>query len=152
MSTIERATTARTIEETVRRIHSEVISAGRLELFDELYAEDFVFTGREGTATREDVKRYLEGWRSAFSDLHSTVDHIVVQGNRAFWSDHYSGTNDAAWNGEPATGRTVTDIESMNEGTFNAAGQLLTHRMVTDEISERMQLGLLPPTPLLGTG
>lgn len=38
----------------------------------------------------------------------------------------------------------------MNQGTFNAAGQLLTHRMVTDEIAERMQLGLLPQTPDMG--
>ena len=143
---------AQQIQETVRRIHSEILTEGQLDVIDELYAEDFVFTGREGTATRAMVKSYLEGWRHAFPDLRSVVDRVVVEGDTALWSDRYSGTNTEDWNGEPATGRRVIDIVSMNEGTFNASGQLLTHRMVTDEMSERMQLGLIPQTPVLGAG
>lgn len=39
----------------------------------------------------------------------------------------------------------------LTQASFNAAGQLVAHRMVTDEIVERMQLGLLPEIAFLGT-
>lgn len=138
-------------KDTIRRIYADVLNQGQLELMDELYADDFTFTGREGTATREDTKNYLRGWREAFSDLEFVIERVIVEGDNASWSDYYSGTNSAAWNGLPATNRRVEAVLSMHEGTFNQDGQLLAHRMVTDEIDERMQLGLLPPTPVLGT-
>ncbi len=138
------------IEQTIRTIHDQIVSRGRLDLVTDLYAEDFVFTGREGTGTREEVRTYIDQWRQAFPDLHSVVERVVVDGNTAFWADSYSGTHSGDWGDQRATGRRVEGILSMNEGTFNQAGQLLTHRMVTDEINERMQLGLLPSTPVLG--
>lgn len=43
------------------------------------------------------------------------------------------------------------NLDVLTQASFNAAGQLVAHRMVTDEIVERMQLGLLPEIAFLGT-
>src|SRR3954464_15477929 len=97
--------------QTVRRFYDEVINGGRLEMIDELLADNFVehqeFPGIP--ATRDGVKQFFTMWRQAFPDTKATIEVLVEQGDElvavyATWS----GTHQGEFMGIPSTGKQIT--------------------------------------------
>jgi hypothetical protein len=63
----------------LQRIFQEVVNEGRLEVADELFAEDFVSHGPMGDMEgREAFKSVVAQWRSAVPDLHCEVRNVIV--------------------------------------------------------------------------
>lgn len=94
----------------VRRIWEEVWNKGELDVVDEVLAEDYVghipampgpICGTEG------FKQLITAYRTAYPDVHVTVDDVIEAGDRVVvrWTSH--GTNTGALMGIPPTGRTV---------------------------------------------
>src|SRR5260370_22038287 len=68
----------------VRRFIEEGWNQGNVAVFDELFAPNFIFhePAFPQVRTREDGKRWLIQSRSAFPDLHLTVDDMIAEGDQ----------------------------------------------------------------------
>ena len=97
--------------ELVRRYFEEVYNNRRLDLVDELLADDF---GRSNAANphenepgNDDDVRRVQAWLDAFPDLHITIDDLFAAGDRVAVRSTWTGTQRGplAQFGAPATGR-----------------------------------------------
>ena len=59
---------------TLRRMYEEVYNKGDLSLAPQLIAADYHFGDLKGP---DGWKQAVTNWRSAFPDVHFTVDHAV---------------------------------------------------------------------------
>ncbi|HEY64452.1 MAG TPA: ester cyclase [Caldilineae bacterium] len=70
---------ARENETLVRRDNDEVWNQNKVDVIDELYTEDFVLHDMgQDYHGREAYRQYVMTTRSAFPDLHSTIDDIMA--------------------------------------------------------------------------
>jgi steroid delta-isomerase-like uncharacterized protein len=129
----------------VRRFIEEVQNEKRLELFDELNAEDFVnLSAPPGMASdREGGKMFLGGFLSAFPDSRVTIDDMIAEGDRVATKKTFTGTHSAEGIGIPPTGNRVTiqyvDILRLRDG------RIIEHWLSMDQLSFMQQLGVIPP-------
>ncbi len=106
------------VEAFLRRMFDEIINQGRLEVADELFAEDFVDHGPMGDITGRDAfKQLVAQWRDAVPDVHCEVDTVIAQGDLCAWLVRTTGTHTGDGLGFPATGRTFRTV-SANIGRF----------------------------------
>lgn len=100
-------------EKLARRYVEEVINNGRLDLVDEIYAEDYVNhmtnegDGSSGVSGRDAIKDIVNQWRAAFPDVQVTIDDIFETGDRVAFRATVRGTHDGDWSGMIATGRPI---------------------------------------------
>jgi predicted SnoaL-like aldol condensation-catalyzing enzyme len=65
----------------VHRVAEEVFSEGNLDVVDELYAANFVQHGPDGEVNGpEGVKQVVTMYRTAFPDVHVTVEDLIAEG------------------------------------------------------------------------
>lgn len=132
-------------KDTIRRMFDEVVNHGKIEVVDELFAEDFQTKTPQGTLDREGFKGYVLAWRTGFPDIVCDVDDLIEEGDRIAWSVRARGTHTGDFNGIPATGRTV-DFDSLNIGEFRN-GRAVKHTVLMNDIAMLTQLGLMEPPP-----
>lgn len=128
----------------LQRMFDEVINEGRLDVADELFAEDFVDHGPMGDVQgREAFKGLVEQWRSAVPDVHCALENVIVEGDIAGWVVHTTGTHTGDGLGFPATGKPFETV-SANIGRFR-------DDLAAEHWSEQglfpmlLQIGALPP-------
>lgn len=81
---------------------------GDVEALDGLVAPNYLRHGSDGSALDlAGFKASITATRSAFPDLVTTIDEIVLAGDRAAIRWHSTGTHAASLLGVPATGRRV---------------------------------------------
>jgi predicted ester cyclase len=128
---------------TVRRMFDEIINQGRLEVADELFAEDYVDHGPMGDLQgREAFKQMVAVWRDAVPDVHCAVDQLVAEGDVIGWVVHTTGTHTGDGLGFPATGKTFA-TSSANIGRFRD-GQAVEHWAEQGMFPMLIQLGVIP--------
>jgi steroid delta-isomerase-like uncharacterized protein len=126
-----------------RRAFEEILSQGRFELAEQLYAKDFINHGIHSTANLEEDQAALKGWHQAFSDIVIVPEKLIAEGDLVtiYWVAR--GTNTGTGNGLPATGKKAElagiTIWRIIEGKSRRSGLHLIDSMM-------QQLGLLPPT------
>src|ERR1700761_8627085 len=90
------------------RITNEIWNEGRLELIDELIAEDLVdhveLVGLEGNG-RARYRASLELTRAAFPDYQNPLDLVLADGDYAVSYGRSTGTHRGEYLGIPPTGR-----------------------------------------------
>jgi steroid delta-isomerase-like uncharacterized protein len=95
-----------------RRIVDEAFAQGKVEVIDELVAEDFVnhdISGPPGLPPgREGVKELVRFYRTAFPDATVTVDDQIAEGDKVVTRYTARGTHQGDFAGMPATGRQFT--------------------------------------------
>jgi predicted ester cyclase len=93
----------------VRRNTEEVQGGGDWELFDELFADDFVdHTPQPGvTADKGGVRILYKSLRAAFPDFHAKIHWQSVEGNLVTTYKVYYGTHQGTFLGIAPTGRKV---------------------------------------------
>lgn len=92
----------------VRRWADEAVAAGRLEVFDELLAEDVRDVGPSGeTVGREPFKARAGAVYRAFSQRTVTVDALVVEGDAIAWRWTLRGVHTGPFGDVAPTGRAV---------------------------------------------
>jgi C-1 hydroxylase len=64
----------------VRRFYHELWNGRKLELADEIVAEDLVFRGSLGASIRgrDGLKTYVHAIRTAFPDWHNEIDEMIA--------------------------------------------------------------------------
>ena len=129
---------------TMRRIY-ELLSAGDIDGFGDLVAEDFV--EHEETPglepTKEGVKQFFRMYRAAFPDLRMEAQDVLVSGDKVVARVRGTGTHDGEFMGMPATGRSV-DVQLIDIIRFGDDGLAHEHWGVFDALAMMQQLGAIP--------
>jgi steroid delta-isomerase-like uncharacterized protein len=124
----------------VRRLIDEAQSQGKLDVVDELLAEDFVdHTPMPGVPpTRAGVKMLFGYLRSAFPDLHVHVQEQIAEGDKVMTRKVFAGTHRGEFMGAPPTSRPVS-FEVIDILTLRG-GKIAEHRLIVDQLSLQQQL------------
>ena len=126
-----------------RRGVEEILSQGKFELADELYAKDFVNHGGSRDYTLAEDQAAARGWREAAPDLKMTVEKLLVDGDfvTVLWNGE--GTNTGTGNGLPATGKRL-HVRGITIWRITD-GKIREEWSQFDEARILLQLGLLVP-------
>jgi len=130
----------------IRRIYEEVFNKGDLSVVPELIAPDYVVRAPGGQEYKgpEGFKQFITMTRTAFPDLHMTVEDIVAEGDKVAHCGNLRGTFKGEIMGIAPTGKQVT----MTVTTISrfAGGKEVEARMNYDQLSMYQQMGVTPPT------
>ena len=126
-----------------RRFIREGFTQGRLEVCDELVAEDMVEHQRglrSGPDGAKDTIRTLHAW---FSDFELRIEDVAATEDTVWIRCTGSGVNTGSVFGHPPTGRrtsiTVVDVLRWRDG------RLVEHWGVPDQLGLLVQLGIFDP-------
>ena len=91
----------------VRRNTEEVQSKGNFDVFEELFADDFVdHTTQPGTTPdKAGVRKFYTDMREAFPDFHAEIHWQLADGDRVTTYKTYHGTHDGPFLGIAPTRR-----------------------------------------------
>jgi steroid delta-isomerase-like uncharacterized protein len=125
-----------------RRAFEEILSQGRFELAEQLYAKDFINHGIHSTANLEEDQAALKGWHQAFSDIVIVPEKLIAEGDLVsiYWVAR--GTNTGTGNGLPATGKKA-ELAGITIWRI-VDGKIKEEWSAFDQLSMMQQLGLLP--------
>ncbi|MBV9279943.1 MAG: ester cyclase [Chloroflexi bacterium] len=131
----------------IRRLFEEVFNQGRDDVVDEIIAPNYVarFPGRPDPLRGPDgVKQNQRVFRTAFPDIHETVEEMITQGDRLAVRWTGSGTQHGPLMGIPPTGKqvTVTGISIFRI----ADGKVVEGWISMDLLAVLQQLGAMPPS------
>jgi predicted ester cyclase len=115
----------------MRRVFVEAMGQGRLDVVDECLAPDAVDRHPFGP-DEPDMRAHLKGaitmLRGAMPDLAVTVEDLVAEGNQVAARVTLRGTHTGTpLFGRAAQGRAL-QVEQFHLGSFNDAGQGVTHQ------------------------
>ncbi|MFD6099602.1 ester cyclase [Nocardiopsis flavescens] len=97
-----------TRRELIERVWARAWNLGEVDALDGLLADGYRRHSAESPPQDpEAFKASILATRSAFPDLATTLDEIVVEGDRAAIRWHSTGTHQGPLMGVPATGRVV---------------------------------------------
>ena len=125
-----------------RRAFEEILSGGRFELAEELYAKDFINHGIHRNASLEEDQAALKGWHEAFPDVSIMPEKLIAEGDLVtiYWVAR--GTNTGTGNGLPATGKKA-ELAGITIWRI-VDGKIKEEWSAFDQLSMMQQLGLLP--------
>ena len=136
------ADTAEQRKAVARRVFDEIFNQGKFDAANEIYAKDFVNHGVSRDIGLKEDQDAARGWRSAFPDLHTKVDKMLVDGEfvTVLWSG--GGTNTGEGNGLPATGKKLTG-RGITIWRISG-GKIREEWSEFDQLRILQQLGLMP--------
>ncbi len=126
------------------RVWEEIWHQGKLSLLDELFATDFVRHDPNGRVLRgvEQNRQFISSMRTAFPDLHYTVDDEIAEGDKVVVRYHFDGTHREQFMGVPPTGKRVTYTGIL---IYRFVGGKIAEQWTeTDLLSFLQQLGVVP--------
>jgi steroid delta-isomerase-like uncharacterized protein len=132
-----------------KRAFEELLSKGRFELAEQLYAKDFVNHGIHRDISLEEDQAALKGWHQAFPDLAIVPEKLIAEGDLVtiYWIAR--GTNTGTGNGLPATGKKAEQAGITIWRIVN--GKIKEEWSAFDQLSLMQQLGLLSGQTTTGT-
>jgi steroid delta-isomerase-like uncharacterized protein len=127
-----------------RRFNDEVMSKGKLEVIDELVADDFVEHGEYPGITQDKagLRTFMAMFREAFPDLQVETLGVVTEGDEVWVHSLATGTHQGEFMGIPATGKRVS--YAMMDRVRVRDGKAVEHWGIGDDIGMMTQLGAIP--------
>ena len=130
-------------KQLIRRVFEEVYNQGNLDVVEELASRDFVaHSPTEDVHGTDGVKQFVTDLRTAFPDLHTTIEDLIAEGDRVVARFTATGTHTGPYKGIPPTGKhgkiTGIDIERIVDGK---SVECWTN---TDDLGMLQQLGVVP--------
>jgi steroid delta-isomerase-like uncharacterized protein len=124
-----------------RRIVEEGFNKGNLVIVDELVAANHV-NHADNVRGPEEYKQFITMYRTAYPDLHMTVEDQIAEGDKVVnrWTSR--GTHQGDLMGIPPTGKQVTLT-----GTYVArivGGKIIEEWGNFDALGMMQQLGVVP--------
>ncbi len=128
----------------VRQFIEEVLNRGDIDGAGRFVWEDVVeqvpLPGQgPGLAGLQDI---LRGMRSAFPDMHWTVEEQLADGDRVLTRFEWTGTHRGEFLGVPPTGRSVSVWGMVIDRLVS--GRIKDTRILMDTLGLMMQLGAAP--------
>ena len=125
-----------------KRAFEELLSGGRFELAEQLYARDFINHGLHREIKLDEDQAALRGWHAAFPDVSIVPAKLIAEDDLVtiYWIAR--GTNTGTGNGLPATGKKVEQAGITIWRIVN--GKIKEEWSAFDQLSLMQQLGLLP--------
>jgi len=127
----------------VRRNTEEVQGKGRFDVFEELFADEFVdHTTQPGTGMTADkagVRRLYTHMREAFPDFHAEIHWQLAEGDRVTTFKTYHGTHEGPFLGIAPTHRKI-HFESVDVMRVQN-GKITDHWGVGNLLSLMQQIG-----------
>ena len=127
----------------VRRLNDEVFNKGNLALVDELMAPNYVFHITPEVKGPEGVKQYIATFRTAFPDLHITIEDMVAEGDMMAIRYTMRGTFKGEYMGIAPTGKQMT-LPNAGFARFEGGKQVEVWPYL-DSLTFYQQLGVSPP-------
>src|SRR5437016_5821594 len=130
-----------------RRTYEELFNQGNFAIADDLIAPGFLNHGAPPGKNRgpESMRQVVTMLRTAFPDLHFTIEDLVAEGDTVAGRVTMSGTHQSSFQGIPPTGRSFQQ-EHMHFVLFRD-GRAIEHRAVRDDLGMMRQLGVIPAPP-----
>ncbi len=103
-----------------RRYVEEITNQGNFDLADEIF-DHYLAHQPDGSVIErgpEDVKRFQAEFRSAFSDLHATIEDQIAEGDRVVSRWKMRGIHQGEFRGMAPTGE---EVEINGIGIFRSA-------------------------------
>jgi predicted ester cyclase len=126
------------------RITEEIWNNGRLDLIDDLIAEDLVdhveLAGLGGSG-RARYRASIEMTRAAFPDYRNPLDFVIAEDAFAVSYGRSTGTHQGEFFGMPPTGRKI-DVPTFGILRF-ANGQAVERWGMSDNLAMMQQLGVM---------
>ena len=126
---------------TMRRAY-DLISAGKIEEFGALLADDFV--EHEETpgipATKAGVEEFFRMFIAGFPDLRMNVEDMLTSGDKVVARLRVTGTHEGEFMGMPASGARI-DVQAVDIVRFGDDGLAHEHWGVFDVMTMMQQLG-----------
>jgi len=125
-----------------KRAFEEILSKGRFELAEQLYAKDFINHGIPSNANLEEDQTALKGWHQAFPDVVIVPEKFIAEDDfvTIYWVAR--GTNTGTGNGLPATGKKA-ELAGITIWRI-VEGKIREEWSAFDQLSLMQPLGLLP--------
>ena len=134
----------------VHRIMEEIFNKGNVAAADELIASNFVdhnpVSGQP--AGLEGLKQVVTMFRTAFPDLHCTVEEMIAEGDKVVARGTIRGTHKGEFMGVPPTGKRVR-VTGIDIARI-AGGKVVERWGNFDEMGMMQQLGVVPPPEQAG--
>jgi len=129
---------------TFRRYIEEVWKDENLDIANEVFAERYLSHQSDGTTLErgpEDVKKFVQEYRTAFSDIEDIVEDMIGEGDRVVtrWTLRVTHTGD--FRGIPATGKRIT-ITGIGIFRFSEEGKVVESWDSLDQLGMLRQLGV----------
>lgn len=132
---------------TMRRAY-ELISAGDVDAFGDLLADDFVdheeVPGLE--PSKDGTIAFFRMYIAAFPDLRMAPEDVLECGDKVVARVRATGTQQGEFMGMPATGKAI-DVQLIDIIRFEGDGLAHEHWGVFDAMTMMQQLGALPEGP-----
>jgi predicted ester cyclase len=127
-----------------RRSLEEVMNKGNLSVVDEIMATSYVFhfPGQDYKGP-EGFKQMVTMWRTAFPDLHFTIDDMFAEGDKVARRITMRGTHRGDLMGIAPTGKQVT-ITAILISLYED-GKEVEAWGISDMLGMMQQLGVFPP-------
>jgi steroid delta-isomerase-like uncharacterized protein len=122
---------------------AEAVVNGDLDVFDKIVAPGSVDhdpAPGQGPGA-EGYKAMFSELRTAFPDVHVTVEHLMATDDELAFAYTVSGTHLGPLMGHPATGKKV-NYRGMQISRFDGKGRLVERWGSSDELGMLRQLGL----------
>ncbi|MBI4496514.1 MAG: ester cyclase [Chloroflexi bacterium] len=127
----------------VRRFNDEVWNKGNLAVVNEVFSSDWFWHSTPPMPTnREGLRQMAAAFRGAFSDIRTTVDDQVAEGDKVAWRWTFQAKHTGEFMGIPPTGKQITftgiSIDHIADGRFVARWDS------ADMLGLMQQLGAVP--------
>ncbi len=123
----------------------EIFIGPSIDIADEIFASNFV--GHAPLAPkldRDGWKAYVANLYTSISDLHEEVNQVIVSDDRIVLHVTYTGTQDGALFGIPATGKKIS-FDGIGIFSFDKDGLVTENWAVLDVVALLAQIGAFPP-------
>jgi len=130
---------------TVRRLFEEGFNTERRDVIGQIVAAEYVdAAGERGPGAFEQVIARL---RSAFPDIHYTIEGILAEGDEVAVRWHWSGTHRGLFRGIAPTGRSLTNGGA---AIFRVhGGKIVGAALETDRLGFLQSIGVVPGSDVL---
>ena len=125
---------------SVAKLFENCFNLGDLGVLDELVSPEYV--GVQGAKGPAGFKEIVVGLKSAFPDIHYTVEDVVAENDKVAVRWHWSGTHQAPFRSFPPTHKAVSNTGT---GIFRLqGGKIVAATLETDRLGFLQQVGAVP--------
>ena len=118
-------------------------NTGDLSLVDEFYADYTLHSpGMPDVQGTEAFKAFVTMYRTAFPDIHFTLEDMVAEGDKVAWRATTRGTHQGELMGIPPTGKPIVVSSSIVSRFEN--GKWAEDWVLIDMLGMLQQLGVIP--------